>query len=99
VLLSEGDAEPLSISFTGTGAGVFLTAGPDTAPIEFRTDGGAWEKRETLTRWSSGLHLPWALVLCAGLAEGPHTLEIRPVRPADHRSIRIHHFLINGRLP
>lgn len=99
VLMSKDDAEPIKISFHGTAAGVFLTAGPDTAPIEFRTDGGAWEKRETLTRWSSGLHLPWALVLSAGLADGPHTLEIRPVRPAENRSIRIHHVLINGRLP
>ena len=99
VLLSSGDAEPIAISFIGTAAGVFLTAGPDTATIEFRIDGGQWEKRETLTRWSSGLHLPWALVLGAALSDGPHTLEIRPAQPAENRSIRIHHLLINGRLP
>lgn len=98
VLLSSGDAQPITIPFNGTAAGVFLTAGPDSATIEFRIDNGSWEKKETLTRWSSDLHLPWALVLTAGLADGPHTLEIRPAVPTENKSVRIHHFLINGSL-
>lgn len=96
VLASEGDAQPLSIRFQGTAAGIFITSGPDTAPLEFRTDGGPWEKRDTRTRWSDGLHLPWAMVLSASLPEGSHVLEIRPQAPAGDRSVRIHHLLING---
>ena len=62
-------------------------------------DGGAWQTRELFTQWSTGLHLPWAVVLAAGLPEGAHALEWRVAANHDPRSkggvVRIAHFLVN----
>jgi pimeloyl-ACP methyl ester carboxylesterase len=87
------------LEFDGSAAGVFVLAGPDTGQLEYRVDGGPWQSRELFTQWSSGLHLPWAVVLAAGLADGPHTLEWRVAENRDPRSkgtvVRIAHFLVN----
>jgi sialidase-1 len=87
------------LDFEGSAAGVFVVAGPDTGQLEYRVDGGAWQVRELFTNWSSGLHLPWAVVLAAGLPEGPHSLEWRVAETRDSRSkgtvVRIAHFWVN----
>jgi pimeloyl-ACP methyl ester carboxylesterase len=87
------------LEFEGSAVGLFVVAGPDTGQIEYRVDGGPWQVRELFTQWSSGLHLPWAVVLAAGLPEGPHALEWRVAGSHDARStggvVRIVHFLVN----
>jgi sialidase-1 len=87
------------LDFEGSAAGLFVVAGPDTGQIEYRVDGGPWQMRELFTQWSSGLHLPWAVVLAAGLPEGHHALEWRVAGNHDPRStgsvVRIVHFLVN----
>jgi sialidase-1 len=87
------------LEFEGSAAGLFVVAGPDTGQIEYRVDGGPWQMRELFTQWSSGLHLPWAVVLSAGLPEGRHALEWRVAEKRDARStgsvVRIVHFLVN----
>jgi sialidase-1 len=87
------------LEFEGSAAGLFVVAGPDTGQIEYRVDGGTWQVRELFTRWSSGLHLPWAVVLAAGLPHGQHALEWRVAENRDARStgsvVRIVHFLVN----
>ena len=87
------------LDFEGSAAGLFVVSGPDTGQLEYRVDGGGWQVRELFTQWSSGLHLPWAVVLAAGLAEGSHTLEWRLAESHDPRSkgtvVRIAHFLVN----
>jgi sialidase-1 len=87
------------LEFTGSAVGLFALAGPDAGQVEYRVDGGQWQVRELFTHWSSGLHLPWAVVLAAGLTEGAHVLEWRVAEGRDPRSkgsvVRIAHFLVN----
>jgi pimeloyl-ACP methyl ester carboxylesterase len=87
------------LRFEGNAVGMFVLAGPDAGRVEYRVDGGPWQVRELFTHWSEGLHLPWAVVLAAGLAEGAHVLEWRVAEGHDARSkgsaVRIAHFLVN----
>ena len=87
------------LRFEGNAVGMFVLAGPDTGRVEYRVDGGPWQVRELFTHWSEGLHLPWAVVLAAGLAEGAHVLDWRVAESHDARSkgsvVRIAHFLVN----
>lgn len=94
-----GDA--FTFEFEGRAVGLFVAAGPDAGVIEYRMDDGEWREQDLFTRWSRGLHLPWAYVLADELAPGAHRLE---VRIADHRNAestghacRVVHFLVNGR--
>ena len=83
----------------GTAAGVFLASGPDAGRIECSVDGGPFRTIETFTRWSSGLHLPWAVMLADGLPPGRHTLRVR-IAPdhatqASGTAVRVVHLLAN----
>jgi sialidase-1 len=40
-------------------------------------DGGNYRTTDTFTRWSTGLHLPWAAILDDDLKDGPHTVKVR----------------------
>ena len=86
-------------SFTGTGAGLFITAGPDAGRIEYSVDGGAWRTTDTFTHWSAGLHLPWAVILDDGLKDGPHTVKVRIAAGHDAKgtgtALRVFHLLLN----
>lgn len=83
-------------SFEGRGIGLLITAGPDAGVIEFSIDGGEFRELDTITRWSSGLHLPWALILDDGLSEGKHSLVVRTTDKAEGRAaLRIFQFLLN----
>jgi len=68
-------------SFEGSGCGLFIASGPDAGQIEFRIDSGPARTLDTLTHWSSGLHLPWALILDDQLKPGPHTARVRLPEP------------------
>ena len=61
---------------------------------------GPWGKRDLFTPWSRSLHIPWAHVLAAELADGPHTLTLRVAKSnnakSDGHAVRIVHFLVNG---
>jgi pimeloyl-ACP methyl ester carboxylesterase len=65
------------LSFSGRAAGLLVTAGPDAGQVEYRVDRGSWRTQDLFTRWSQGLHLPWAYVLADELHAGPHVLEVR----------------------
>ena len=54
--------------FEGRGIGLLITSGPDAGVIEFSVDGGEFWELDTITRWSQGLHLPWALILFSTMA-------------------------------
>jgi lysophospholipase L1-like esterase len=86
-------------TFDGTGAGLFITAGPDAGRIEFSVDGGDYHTIDTFTRWSAGLHLPWAVILDDNLKEGRHTVQVRVAEGHDTRStgtaLRVFHLLLN----
>ncbi|MFM7604005.1 MAG: GDSL-type esterase/lipase family protein [Prosthecobacter sp.] len=62
--------------FEGTGCGLFIASGPDAGQIEFSIDGSPPRTLDMMTRWSSGLHLPWALILDDQLKSGPHTARV-----------------------
>jgi sialidase-1 len=85
--------------FTGTGAGLFITSGPDAGTIETSVDGGEYRSIETITRWSSGLHLPWAVILDDGLELGTHTIRVRIGQgngsPGHGHALRVFHLLLN----
>jgi sialidase-1 len=83
--------------FEGTGVGLFITSGPDAGRIECSIDGGKYRSIETITRWSRGLHLPWALVLDDGLKEGPHTAKVRIAKGDGTKgtALRVFHLLLN----
>ncbi len=89
-----------SLAFGGRAVGLFLTAGPDAGLIEFRLDGGDWQRRDTFTPWSGGLHLPWVLVLRNDLPAGAHRLELRLTAEHNPKSkgtaLRIQQLLVNG---
>ena len=98
-LIAEESGATMLYSFSGTGIGLFIAAGPDTGNIEYRIDQGDWRTQELFTEWSSGLHLPWAKMLASELKDGEHQLELRVSPTSDSRSkghaIRIIHFLVN----
>ena len=98
-LVAEEAGATLKFKFSGTGVGLFVASGPDTGTVEFRVDNGDWRKQELFTVWSPQLHLPWAKMLAAELAEGDHVLEMRVANAADTKSkghaIRLIYFLVN----
>ncbi len=68
--------------FEGTAAGLMIGAGPDTGIIEFTIDDGPAKTLDTFTQWSTGLYLPWAVILDDTLAPGKHLVRVRLTR--DH---------------
>lgn len=86
-------------TFEGTGCGLFITAGPDAGRLEFSVDGAPHRPLESYTRWSSGLHLPWAVILDDQLAPGRHTVRVRLAamrNPAGTgTALRVFHLLLN----
>jgi hypothetical protein len=91
VAVGDAPGAVLTLPFEGTGIGLFVTAGPDAGVVEFSVDGGAWRRQELSTKWSKGLHIPWAYVLDGDLAEGRHELRLRMASGV----ARIVHFLVN----
>jgi len=82
--------------FEGRGIGLLITSGPDAGVIEFSIDGGDFRELDSITRWSRGLHLPWALILDDSLEEGEHSLVVRTTDRAEGRAaLRIFQFLLN----
>ena len=85
--------------FDGTGAGLFIAAGPDAGTIESSIDGGEWKPINTFTNWSAGLHLPWAVILDDGLKSGHHKASVRIGMQSDAKSaghaVRVFHLLLN----
>ena len=82
-----------------TRVGLFVTSGPDAGRIEFRVDQGEFQTRDTMTRWSPGLHLPWAVILDDELPPGRHTVRVR-IAPDHHTTstgtaVRVFHLLLN----
>jgi len=98
-LVSEKPGSAFKFKFNGTAVGIFVAAGPDAGTVEYSIDGGAFVSRNLFTQWSFGLHLPWAHVLRAELAPGPHELVLKVAAKSDPRSkgtaVRIMHLLAN----
>jgi hypothetical protein len=102
VLIAEKPGAELEFPFTGNAVGIAVVSGPDAGIIEYNIDGGAFKKIDLYTQWSSGLHLPWYLLLGSGLTEAPHKLRLRISGDRNPQSkgtsCRIVHFLLNTRI-
>jgi len=81
--------------FEGTGAGLFITSGPDAGIVEFSVDGGAWRRVDTVTPWSKALHLPWAVMLDDSLPAGRHAIRVRLSSESPNSALRVLHLLEN----
>jgi lysophospholipase L1-like esterase len=95
---TEPSAE-FEFEFDGTAAGLFITSGPDAGCIEFSIDGGAPRTIDTFTAWSTGLHLPWAVILDDELKAGHHTAKVRIAADcnpkANGHALRVQYLLLN----
>ena len=98
-LVGSAPGDEFEFSFEGTGAGLFIAAGPDAGRIECSIDGGDYRTIETFTHWSTGLHIPWALILDDGLKQGPHNVKVRIAEGHDAKgtgtALRVFHLLLN----
>jgi len=100
VLESSAPGAELTLPFTGTAIGIAVVSGPDAGIISYAVDGDAFRDRDLYTQWSGGLHLPWYLLLGAGLTGGPHVLHLKisdrknPLSKGN--ACRIVHFLTNA---
>jgi lysophospholipase L1-like esterase len=98
-LVGDQPGAEFEFAFRGTGAGLFITAGPDAGQIEFSIDGGPRRLIDTFTTWSPGLHLPWAVILDDQLPEGEHRVNVRIGDGHDPKgtgtALRVFHLLLN----
>ncbi len=100
MLVGSEPGAQFTVEFTGRAVGLFVAAGPDAGTIEYRVDDGEWQERDLFTRWSGGLHIPWAYVLADELEPQQHTLHVRIAENHNPKSkgnaCRVVHLLING---
>lgn len=89
----------LIVEFSGTAIGMLVTAGPDAGIIEYTIDDGPTQTLDQFTKWSEGLHIPWAYMLATDLDDAFHTLTLINTgtanEKADGATTRIHQFLAN----
>jgi len=99
VLTAEIPDANFELSFEGTAVGIAVLAGPDAGIINYSIDGKEYQSIDLFTEWSSGLHLPWYVMLDDNLSKGKHTLKLNVASSHNKQSkgtaCRIVHFLIN----
>ncbi len=99
MLVSSQPGASVSLTFEGRAIGILVAAGPDAGTVEYSIDGKRYETVDLFTRWSRGLHLPWAYVLTSELEAGEHVVTLR-VGEAKHPdsqgyAVRITYWLVN----
>jgi pimeloyl-ACP methyl ester carboxylesterase/lysophospholipase L1-like esterase len=93
-LVASEPGSEFSYAFDGAAIGLFLAAGYDSCILQFSIDGGKFQKIDTLTRWSKGLHLPWPLILADGLKPGKHKITVQTTGDAqDRTALHVIHIL------
>ena len=89
----------LTLSFSGTCIGCYLTAGPDAGCIRYSIDGSPFKKADLLHPYSAGLHYPYTKMLAEDLAPGMHTLILQVSKARNPKScgnaLRIMNFAVN----
>jgi hypothetical protein len=89
----------LKLNFKGKAIGLFVTSGSDAGIIDYSIDGSEFKAVDQFTQWSTGLHLPWLVMLEDELKDGKHTLYLRMSADKNPLSTgnvcRIHQFVIN----
>lgn len=99
VLMNTAPDQELTLPFNGNAVGIAVISGPDAGIISWRVDENPENTIDLFTEWSSGLHLPWYLLLASALPPGDHVLHIKVLKDHNGKSkgsiCRIVHFLIN----
>jgi len=99
VLANTKPGEELTLNFSGTAVGIAVVSGPDAGIISYRVDESPEKTIDLFTQWSSGLHLPWYLLLGSALSPGNHIIHIKVREDHSAKSkgsvCRIAHFLVN----
>lgn len=99
MLISSSPGGSLSLKFEGTAVGISIISGADAGIISYSIDNTAYKNLDLYTQWSDQLHLPWYLILGAGLKQGKHTLQLKITGEKNSKSkgnaCRIVHFLVN----
>ena len=99
MLTSSTPGSSLSLKFEGTAVGIAIISGADAGIISYSIDNTAYKNLDLYTQWSDQLHLPWYLILGAGLKEGKHTMRLKISDEKNSKSkgnaCRIVHFLVN----
>ncbi len=86
MLIAEEPGAILKLHFKGTGVGLLVAAGPDVGVLEFSVNGGPYRSVDQFTKWSAGLHIPWAYMLDADLPQGEHELVLRTTAQKNKKS-------------
>jgi sialidase-1 len=99
MLVTATPGASLTLPFTGRAIGISIVSGPDAGVISWSIDGGRSTQKDLFTQWSPYLHLPWYILLDAGLADKKHTLKLTVLDKKNTLSkgnaCRIVHFLVD----
>lgn len=99
MLVGDRVGDEFELQFSGRAIGLMVAAGPDAGTIEYSVDDRPWQTQLLFTKWSRGLHIPWAYMLDSELESGAHRLRVRIVADQDSPSkgncCRIVNFLVN----
>lgn len=99
MLTTEVPGATIKLDFTGSAIGILVVAGYDVGILEYSIDDGPAKTTDQFTRWSGGLHIPWAYMLQDDLKGGKHTLILRTTDRKNENSkgnaARIVKFLVN----
>ena len=89
----------LALDFDGTAIGLRVVAGPDVGILEYSIDGKEYPPLDQFTKWSDGLHIPWAYMLAVDLTPGKHRLVLKMSTQKNAKSkghaARIQQFMVN----
>lgn len=99
VLMSDKPNSPLTLTFKGKAIGIAIVSGSDAGIITYQVDNGPQKQIDLFTEWSNALHLPWYLLLQAGLKDGKHQLKLQLNQNSNKNSkgtsCRIVYFLLD----
>lgn len=85
-LYSETPGSELSLDFTGTAIGIYLTAGPDAGKLEYKIDASGWQTVDLFHGYSSTLHYPYTILFAENLKPGGHKLRLKLSKEKNPRS-------------
>ncbi|WPV02878.1 SGNH/GDSL hydrolase family protein [Mucilaginibacter sp. cycad4] len=77
MLIGTKPGSSLTLPFSGTAIGIAIVSGPDAGIISYSIDGGAEQKMDLYTQFSSWIYLPWYVTFSTDLKKGSHTLSLK----------------------
>ena len=86
-LVAKGNGASFSMDFNGPLMGLYVIAGPRSAPVEWSVDGSEWKILKTSTPWSKHIAMPWPYILTESLSKGKHTAKFRVKTDGNHDTL------------